>query len=703
MAGASLELLRGIESESVRFWGRVLGMAGRVSPLLVRLSPGGPSLPERLETKLELHFQSPKRSGGGECTVRAQEPERGLYAVSFLSQEAKERVKAHKEHFIKVDGRTLEISILPNSEFAQLSPGERSLTNNKSLVVNSLPASSTMSLQNDFERKLDGRDAGDDDITKKIFLSVSATLNTDLLTIEERSRVTMVCPNLKVDVCSRQLGIEKVSGDYGDIQKLHSHFEKLLGNSHQHRSTFSQPKGKNRLKEMDVDMENLKEESKDNFEGMSNMEVPSALFEYFSQACKEEVEELEQKFNVRLTWKDHGKGLTSVGFASLGARSSIERAQQKFVTTFQRIASDVKQERIPFRDDLHLKRAQELLSTRYKSILVKTDGNALILRGPAREISAAKSFIEEIKAKDLDKNPKAHSPMSGLEVDADTFEFLMPILAKDIQTINEKYDTEMDIKPSLKSEKLYIFFKPNKSTYLDECPKAYNSFFQIYQTRLSEYREKTISFKLSEAQKKLLDVFFTQLQTENPRIVMQKNEDQLVICGCAEEICKTEKYIKKFLESAVKPSPKSVGISIPASSTGATSSAPFEQNTDLKNKLHLSQEKSDLKAMGVEQEEKCSICMDKIHQKEVLPKCKHEFCRDCIKEAMKHKPACPVCNEFYGKIKGNQPPGRMDILKSPRSLPGYEGSGTITITYTIPDGIQTVSLSSSFMVFHHNQ
>ncbi|XP_042301494.1 E3 ubiquitin-protein ligase DTX3L isoform X2 [Sceloporus undulatus] len=593
----------------------------------------------------------------------------------------KERVKAHKEHFIKVDGRTLEISILPNSEVATLSPGGRSLTNSISSAANSLPASSAMSLQNDFERRQGGRY---DAIARKIFLSVSATLNTDLLTKEERSQVTVVCPTLKVDVCSSHLGIEKVSGDYGDIQRLHSHFEKLLGNSHQQHSTFLYPKGRSRL-----DVENLKEESKDDIECMSNMEVPSAIFEYFTQACKEEVEELEQKFDVKLTWKDCGRGLTSVGFVSLGAPSSIEKAQQKFVTVFQRIASVVKQEKIPFTEDLHLEKAQELLSTRYKSVLVKTDGNALILRGPAREISAAKSFIEEVK--DLAKTPKAYSPEPGFEVDADTFEFLKPILAKDIENINQKFETVIEVKPSLKSEKLNICFKPKKPTYLDESPKACYNFFKIYQKHLGEPKEKNISLKLSEVQKKLLNDFFLQLQRENPRTVFKKNGDQLIIHGCPEEICKTEKHIMMFLESALKQSLENVGWSNPAFSSGASKDAPLDQNTDHKKFLPFSQEKTDLKAPEVKQEEKCSICMDKIHQKQVLAKCKHEFCGDCIKEAMKHKPACPVCNEFYGTMTGNQPPGKMDILKSRQSLPGYEGSGTITITYTIPDGIQTAA------------
>lgn len=48
-------------------------MAARGSfPLLVQGS-WGPEPPQNLSTKLQMYFQSPKRSGGGECEVR-QEP-----------------------------------------------------------------------------------------------------------------------------------------------------------------------------------------------------------------------------------------------------------------------------------------------------------------------------------------------------------------------------------------------------------------------------------------------------------------------------------------------------------------------------------------------------------------------------------------------------------------------------------------------------
>nr|XP_060631319.1 E3 ubiquitin-protein ligase DTX3L [Anolis sagrei ordinatus] len=667
-------------------------MDARGSPLLVRVYPSGNN-PKQIELKLEAYFQSPRKSGGGECEVRARDAERGLYAVRFRSEEAKNQVKAREPHWITIDGRNLEVSILPSSEVDGAGPGGgggRPLANHAGPAAEASPVLNTMSAQNELEWKPGGTRSSDlDHLTRKIFLNVSATLNTDLLTREERDQVATLFPTIKIYSCSSHIGVERVLGDYDAIQKLHSHFEKVLANSPRHRSAFSPLNGQNSSDNMDVEMESVKEESKNDFEAVSTMEVPSAIFEYFNQVCKETVVELEQSCNARLTWNDRGNGLTSVKFVSLGAPNSIEKAQQKFVSAFQKITSVLKQERIPFTEHVHFVKAQELLSTRYKSVLVKPEGKELILRGPGKEISAAKNDIEEIKTKHTEKNPKINSPESGIEVNADVFTFLEPILAKDIRAINEKFGTEIDTKPSGNSGNLVIFFKPKKYTKPYEVPQAYNSFFEIYQKRTLEPTERKITLNLLEVQKKLLNQYFPQLCTENPRVCLENKEGQLIFRGLPEQICKAEKHIKTFLDSAVELSSKSP---VPSSSTGTIPGRPFEQNSD--HRMHLSpakrpsQEKSDLKAKEVEQEEQCSICMDKFSQKEVLPKCKHEFCRDCIREAMKHKPACPVCNEFYGKIEGNQPPGHMTFSKSPLHLPGYEGSGTINITYTIADGFQ---------------
>lgn len=102
------------------------------------------------------------------------------------------------------------------------------------------------------------------------------------------------------------------------------------------------------------------------------------------------------------------------------------------------------------------------------------------------------------------------------------------------------------------------------------------------------------------------------------------------------------------------------------------------------------------------EDELCPICMDPIVsvRKETL-RCKHSFCKDCLKTAFEYKPICPTCGELYGTLKGTQPDGgRMKVNTISSSLPGYEKYGTIIIEYYIPSGIQTVRLHWTLKDFH---
>ncbi|XP_046954843.1 protein mono-ADP-ribosyltransferase PARP14 isoform X2 [Lynx rufus] len=73
-----------------------MAVSGSV-PLLVEGS-WGPDPPKNLSTKLQMYFQSPKRSGGGECEVR-QEPGRpGLFLVFFHREDVQQKVLEKKNH-----------------------------------------------------------------------------------------------------------------------------------------------------------------------------------------------------------------------------------------------------------------------------------------------------------------------------------------------------------------------------------------------------------------------------------------------------------------------------------------------------------------------------------------------------------------------------------------------------------------------------
>ncbi|XP_054466680.1 E3 ubiquitin-protein ligase DTX3L [Anoplopoma fimbria] len=147
-----------------------------------------------------------------------------------------------------------------------------------------------------------------------------------------------------------------------------------------------------------------------------------------------------------------------------------------------------------------------------------------------------------------------------------------------------------------------------------------------------------------------------------------RNRGELTVTGPFIHIAK----LKEFLSGNTASSSKSPGDKGPADSRSGRTSGP-----------------SSTRDKGPE-EDPCPICMEQIDatEKETL-RCKHSFCKGCLKRAFDYKPVCPTCGELYGALTGTQPDGgKMKVTKNISSLPGYEKYGTITIHYNIPSGIQ---------------
>ena len=88
-------------------------------------------------------------------------------------------------------------------------------------------------------------------------------------------------------------------------------------------------------------------------------------------------------------------------------------------------------------------------------------------------------------------------------------------------------------------------------------------------------------------------------------------------------------------------------------------------------------------------DEKCGVCLSDFTDKKTLDKCKHSFCAACVDRAFQYQKKCPICNQAYGPLVGNQPPGKMtDSTNAFRYLPGFESYGTITINYSFAGGVQ---------------
>jgi len=102
---------------------------------------------------------------------------------------------------------------------------------------------------------------------------------------------------------------------------------------------------------------------------------------------------------------------------------------------------------------------------------------------------------------------------------------------------------------------------------------------------------------------------------------------------------------------------------------------------------------------NITDEDTCPVCLDSFEdevgkQALQLEGCNpgHYFHQPCIEQFLQKKPQCPCCFKFFGLATGDQPQGQMrSQTHRPGKIPlsGFETVGTIVITYTFPDGLQS--------------
>ncbi|XP_069717597.1 E3 ubiquitin-protein ligase DTX3L [Phaenicophaeus curvirostris] len=633
--------------------------------LLVRLSPA-PGAGEKPILKLQSYFQSAKRSGGGECEVR-RGPEPGTYCVDFQQERDKKNVESRTDHVLEIGARHVKIVILPEGD----------LSKNQASPSYSVPSSSSPPQQEQPAAK----GHGDTDITRKIFLTVSATLNTSMFTEQQREKVTIICPNLKREGNPDVNGSEKLTGDFTDIEKAYHYFKDILeGNAPNHDFSHSESK------------KGLEDENGLNTEDTSEFTVPSALYEYFNHTCKEEIKILRESFGVCIRSKDRYDGNTSVCFTSDKSPASIQKANDFFIRTFQEKIKDLKQEKIPITNSYTLTETIMELNARFSNLLAKEEGDQLLLRGPASEISAAKKFLAgKRENSQAEKNMKISSELykykNGIEVDTSVFKLLETVLTKEVEDIEDKFDVVIEKKDRSVGQKTLIIFRPRTKTF-DMSSHAAESFINAFQHASAMLRGKRISSKLSEDQKKKLNMELNGKQLEDLHVKLKKKEEKTILRGLPNYLYAAGNHTMSLLntENSMQTENK----------TRLSSDLGYQEATGASEKEYNGRQKDSVSSEGqakakTEEGDKdvCPICMDGIKNKEILQKCNHAFCKSCIDRAMAYKQACPVCNTVYGSMKGDQPEGAMSARTIPTALPGYPHCNTIVITYNMYAGIQT--------------
>ncbi|KAJ8342159.1 hypothetical protein SKAU_G00320870, partial [Synaphobranchus kaupii] len=73
----------------------------------------GSNPPKAIKNKLQIYFQSKKKSGGGDCQV---ELTGGAATVSFKSKDVRERVLAKEDHELAVENGKVKLRLLRREE-----------------------------------------------------------------------------------------------------------------------------------------------------------------------------------------------------------------------------------------------------------------------------------------------------------------------------------------------------------------------------------------------------------------------------------------------------------------------------------------------------------------------------------------------------------------------------------------------------------
>ncbi|XP_072469908.1 E3 ubiquitin-protein ligase DTX3L [Notamacropus eugenii] len=647
-------------------------------PVLVFVSEPCPGL----EKKLQKYFQSPRKSGGGECTITAG-PTEDTFLVEFLEREAKDRVIAKSNHMVEVcAGSYVNVFVETNE------------TSGENTLEISQLSSQTHSLPKGFidekQPEEGGASASSDSFIPKIFLRVEAYLNVKLVE-EQREKIINLCPNLKIE--KGHDGIEKMIGDYQDIEKIYQFLrEKNLGNVQKEdfpHSTSSREITK--IVPDDWDSPILPLDPKHRIEESDFLSVPSHLYDYFKHLFPVTLEKIEKehKVHIKSTLSFH-PGSVCLYFET-NKPSDRKAAQEAFTKAFQRETQNVTSQEVRFTDSTVALQVQSTLADRFKNLHMKAEGKVLMLQGEPKDILEATRFIDaSFSYKQPVKIMVSQNMMrNGIEVNTAH----LRLLRQEIIEIEKKYDTTAKTENRPQPEKTLLVFTP-KDKDLDLSAHAYEYFIDVCQMISAQIVKEVVILKpLDQGRKHWSEkTFFEDFETKYPLVNFEWNEQESTLTGLPKYLTEAMKYIKRYF-SIESPAQQRSALSLrenwnegsksPLDKNGNDFKVAFPLSNGLSSYGNLKREKKE------EEEEKCVICMEIIHQKKVLSKCKHAFCGPCITEAMKHKQVCPVCQTSYGLMKGNQPEGKMWVFYLAFPLPGYTSCDTIQILYEMKGGIQT--------------
>ncbi|XP_005386571.1 PREDICTED: E3 ubiquitin-protein ligase DTX3L [Chinchilla lanigera] len=634
--------------------------------LLARVSAGAPGV----RWKLEAYFQS-RSSGGGECTVRPWNPrEPDTFLVQFRERAAKEGVLKKGKHEIQVYGKPVTISLETPENLTEKNP--RSKISSR--------AQSQKEAQSDAKHSREGPVPNAvDPCVQKIFFTVTADLNCDLLSKEQRSQVATVFPGIKK--VEGPNGIESVCGDFEDIKKIHQFLSMQLLEGEQKQESSPSTIERKLPGPHDCDRRFSPSESKTRSEEKdSPFKVPSSLFEYFKYTCPDKIDWIEKRFGVNIKIQESSSSMVYVLF-TCGESGDLEAARESFVSEFQKKTESLKQECVPVEDRKQAHEIKQKLSHCFPKLLIKEHREGLTLLGTVDDITAAKQTISEGFVKVPVKIVAPSSMMNAVEIDTAHYKLLKAELLQEIAETEQRYNTCSKVWE--KNQKTCIRFDP-KNKEVDLSVHAYASFTDALQRASCLLMSEVLLLKDLVTETKHLRgaKFASDFRRKHPDVHFALDQESMTLTGLPNCLARAKQFVlqKGRLLPSAGEKPNNDGETLTGvDRSNSKAAAPLLKDSASSVSSEIDKKETDT----------CSICMDTISNKYVLEKCKHEFCTPCIKKSMSYKPVCPVCQTPYGVQTGNQPDGTMTHSLIKTSLPGYESYNTIVIKYYMNGGTQT--------------
>ncbi|XP_075037343.1 E3 ubiquitin-protein ligase DTX3L isoform X2 [Mixophyes fleayi] len=642
----------------------------RQSPTERQPDTGGRLLYITWSKWVQKYFGSRSKSGGGECEVIAVDPE--TYYVIFKGEDAQQRVLEKKNHVIQfipaevkiADGQDVlrykdELINTASSDSTKLktqdiysSDRKRKDNDQEELDLSTREEQfdkthkSRLAEHNKFPHSdmtrtyYPGSTTGAEERPQldhpEIFPIVLAQLNIDLIGKVIIQEMQHKFPYIKMEPIREVI---KVRGTFSEINKLHNYLQEQLGGKI-NRSSESRTE-----KSLTEDLEDC-------------LCVPEALYKYFQEIYPEEAKNIETQCKVRISHVNTSQESAFIKFYSLGSDSAVDHAKQRFTTKIQKITSDWGQKEVSLSGIKVLPQdMKQFIKERYSKILVIEDGDKIVLRGPEYELSKAVELLEKGEVKPvLPRRVVTISSRDETEVlvDVGHMDILQKLKYREIRDIEQKYNVKMEERS--KGRSVCVTFRALNGSP-DLGPYACHSFISLLQKTITNIEKKIITVK-PELKEGILGPFHKELQSGGVDIILEYSKGSVALIGSPIHVAFAGEKLIGFCNPQGAPE---------AAASGGDTEEPMD--TD-------------------DQEDKCPICLDKIQNKEALSKCKHVFCADCLREAMTHKPVCPICSVSYGVLTGNQPDGTMSDKVLRESLQGFLGCGTIEIHYNIQSGSQ---------------